>query len=103
MSTWQPELDELAHRAVLAAELGGPERVARQRAAGRLTVREDAAALKGEIAARLEAVRSPFRTGESYLVEGVVDAADTRPLLCEWAEQAYAQPLAEPRGVGVRP
>jgi acetyl-CoA carboxylase carboxyltransferase component len=38
--TWDPELTELAHRKALAAELGGPERVARQHATGRLTVRE---------------------------------------------------------------
>jgi propionyl-CoA carboxylase beta chain len=50
----------------------------------------DAAALKSEIAGRLEAVRSPFRTAESFLVEEIVDPVDTRPLLCEWAEQAYA-------------
>jgi propionyl-CoA carboxylase beta chain len=50
----------------------------------------DAAALKSEITGRLEAVRSPFRTAESFLVEEIVDPVDTRPLLCEWAEQAYA-------------
>jgi len=38
--TWEPELAELAHRQSLAAELGGAERVARQRATGRRTVRE---------------------------------------------------------------
>lgn len=37
---WQPELDELARREALAREMGGPERVARQHASGRLTVRE---------------------------------------------------------------
>jgi propionyl-CoA carboxylase beta chain len=50
----------------------------------------DAAALKDEIAGRLEAVRSPFRTAEAFLVEEIVDPADTRPLLCDWVEQAYA-------------
>jgi propionyl-CoA carboxylase beta chain len=50
----------------------------------------DAAAMKDEIAARLEAVRSPFRTAEAFLVEEIVDPADTRPLLCEWVQQAYA-------------
>jgi acetyl-CoA carboxylase carboxyltransferase component len=38
--TWQPELDELRRRQALARELGGTERVERQRAAGKLTVRE---------------------------------------------------------------
>jgi acetyl-CoA carboxylase carboxyltransferase component len=38
--TWEPELDELRRREELARRLGGEERVARQRAAGKLTVRE---------------------------------------------------------------
>lgn len=38
--TWQPEIDELHRRRALAAEMGGPERVERQRAAGKLTIRE---------------------------------------------------------------
>ena len=37
---WQPEIDEIAKRRALAAEMGGPERVADQHARGRLTVRE---------------------------------------------------------------
>ncbi len=38
--SWQPEIDELRRREALARELGGAERVERQRASGRLTVRE---------------------------------------------------------------
>jgi acetyl-CoA carboxylase carboxyltransferase component len=38
--TWQPELDELRRREELARRMGGEERVARQHASGRLTVRE---------------------------------------------------------------
>ena len=38
--TWQPELDELDRRRQLAAEMGGPEGIARQRRRGKLTVRE---------------------------------------------------------------
>ena len=45
--TWDPELAELAHRKQLAAQLGGPERVERQHATGRLTVRERLDALLG--------------------------------------------------------
>ena len=37
---WQTELDDIERRRKLAAEMGGEERVARQHAAGRLTVRE---------------------------------------------------------------
>jgi acetyl-CoA carboxylase carboxyltransferase component len=39
-SEWQPELAEIEHRRALARELGGAERVARQRELGKLTVRE---------------------------------------------------------------
>src|SRR3954466_8218103 len=38
--TWEPELDELRRRTELARRMGGDERVARQHASGRLTVRE---------------------------------------------------------------
>jgi acetyl-CoA carboxylase carboxyltransferase component len=38
--SWKPELEEIARREALAREMGGAERVARARAAGRLTVRE---------------------------------------------------------------
>ena len=46
--SWQRELDELEHRRRAALELGGPEKVAKHRAAGKLTVRE-----------RLDAVADP--------------------------------------------
>src|SRR5919199_326989 len=38
--TWGPELEELRRREEQARQLGGAERVARQHAAGRSTVRE---------------------------------------------------------------
>src|SRR5437764_6956247 len=37
---WEPEVAELRHREELARRMGGPERVERQHASGRLTVRE---------------------------------------------------------------
>jgi acetyl-CoA carboxylase carboxyltransferase component len=42
---WKPELDEIERRKRAALELGGPEKVARHRAAGKLTVRERIAGL----------------------------------------------------------
>ena len=38
--SWEPELEELRRREALAGEMGGEERVARQHASGRRTVRE---------------------------------------------------------------
>jgi acetyl-CoA carboxylase carboxyltransferase component len=43
--SWQPELDELARRRAIAAGHGGPDKVAKHRAAGRQPVRERIAAL----------------------------------------------------------
>jgi acetyl-CoA carboxylase carboxyltransferase component len=60
-----------------------------------LEAAEDPEALRAEIEERLEAVRSPFRTAEAFLIEEIVDPRDTRPLLCEFAE--LAAPL---RGTG---
>src|ERR671918_2152626 len=39
--------------------------------------------------ARLDAVRSPFRTAERFSVEEIIDPRDTRPLLCDWAARAH--------------
>jgi propionyl-CoA carboxylase beta chain len=62
----------------------------------------EAERLKAEIAARLEAVRSPFRTAEAFLVEDIVDPADTRPLLTEWVGSAYDALAADTRHGDVR-
>ena len=43
--SWEPEVEELRRREELARRMGGPEKVARQHAAGRLTVRERLGAL----------------------------------------------------------
>jgi len=46
--SWQPEVDEIAYRRALAAKLGGDDKVARHKAAGKLTVRERIAACTDE-------------------------------------------------------
>jgi propionyl-CoA carboxylase beta chain len=64
----------------------------------------EAEKLKSEIAERLENVRSPFRTAESFLVEDIIDPAETRPLLTEWAAAAYdVLPTLPPRVIAPRP
>ena len=52
-----------------------------------LEAAEDPVALRAEIEARLDAVRSPFRTAERFGVEEIIDPRDTRPLLCAWARR----------------
>jgi propionyl-CoA carboxylase beta chain len=44
----------------------------------------DPAAALAAIQARLEAVRSPFRTAERFGVEAMIDPRDTRAELCAW-------------------
>jgi methylmalonyl-CoA decarboxylase subunit alpha len=43
--SWKPEIDALQRRLALAAQMGGPEGIARQHASGKLTVRERLARL----------------------------------------------------------
>ncbi len=63
--SWQPEIDELRRREALAGELGGPERVERQRASGRLTVRE-----------RIERLLDQASFDETGAIAGVGDYAE---------------------------
>lgn len=101
---WQPELNELAERRRIAQEMGGPERIARQHAAGKLTVREridcllDPGSFReiGSIGggAHVPHTLTPFRSAEAFLIEEIIDPRDTRPLLCEFANMAA--PLRTP-------
>ena len=54
----------------------------------------DPAATLREIEQRLNLLRSPFRTAESFWVEEIIDPRDTRKLLCEFAR--LAEPLGTP-------
>ena len=72
-----------------------------------LEAADDPVALRAEIEARLNAVRSPFRTAERFCVEEIIDPRDTRPLLCDWAERAHElvrhELAAGPKARGPRP
>ena len=65
----------------------------------------DPAARRRELEAKLDALRSPFRTAETFGIEEIIDPRDTRPLLCEWAATAYDLLPAElgPKRRGLRP
>lgn len=65
----------------------------------------DPVALKAEILRRLDAVRSVFRTAESFGIERIIDPAETRPLLCDWISLAYEllATQAGPKARGLRP
>jgi len=63
-----------------------------------LEAADDPAALRAEIEARLNAVRSPFRTAERFSVEEIIDPRDTRPILCDWAARAHELVALDARG-----
>ena len=64
---------------------------------------EDPEALRAQIESVLNAVRSPFRTAESYLVEDIIDPRKTRSLLCEFAELAAPLRKTGPSAFPLRP
>ena len=72
-----------------------------------LEAAEDPVALRAQIEARLNAVRSPFRTAERFGVEEIIDPRDTRRLLCDWAERAHELIAHDvgggPKARGLRP
>jgi acetyl-CoA carboxylase carboxyltransferase component len=59
-----------------------------------LAAADDRDAKLAEIEDRLNLLRSPFRTAETFLVEEIIDPRDTRRLLCDFAQ--LAQPLLTP-------
>jgi len=50
----------------------------------------DPDARRREIETSLNRFRSPLRTAEAFGIEEIIDPRDTRGLLCEWAQAAYA-------------
>jgi acetyl-CoA carboxylase carboxyltransferase component len=63
----------------------------------------DRAAKLAEIETRLNALRSPFRTAETFWVEEIIDPRDTRKLLCEFANLAEPLRTPGPRAFHMRP
>jgi propionyl-CoA carboxylase beta chain len=63
----------------------------------------DPEATRREIRARLERLRSPFRSAERFYVEEIVVPSETRRWLCEFADLAAGSIAAAPRGFHYRP
>ena len=59
-----------------------------------LAAAADPTAKLAEIEERLNKLRSPFRSAETFWIEEIVDPRSTRPLLCEFVN--LAAPLREP-------
>jgi acetyl-CoA carboxylase carboxyltransferase component len=63
----------------------------------------DPKAKLAEIEARLNKLRSPFRTAETFAIEEIIDPRDTRPLLCDFANLAEPLRTPGPRAFPMRP
>ena len=65
----------------------------------------DPDAMRAELEARFNSIRSPFRTAEAFGIEHLIDPRDTRPILCDWVELAYEVESTRlgPRRRGYRP
>lgn len=59
----------------------------------------DPLARRNELVEYYKRFETPFRTAEKFLMENIIDPRDTREILCDWIEEAYAQ---MPRLVGVK-
>ena len=55
----------------------------------RIAEAEDPGAMIRELEARYNKLQSPFRTAERFGVTDIIDPRETRPILCDWVEQAY--------------
>ncbi len=64
---------------------------------------DDPDALRSELLAGFEAIRSPFRTAEAFDIEEIIDPRETRPLLCEWVNLVWETIETGPRSRGYRP
>jgi len=50
---------------------------------------ENPDARRQELETYYDQLQSPFRTAERFGVQDIIDPRDTRPILCDWVEQAY--------------
>jgi propionyl-CoA carboxylase beta chain len=56
-----------------------------------------------KIKARLNRVRSPFRSAEFFEIEEIIDPRDTRPVLTRWVKLARRALTTEPARFWYRP
>ena len=50
---------------------------------------DDPAALRAELVARFDTVRSPIRTADAFDIEEIIDPMETRPVLCRRINRVY--------------
>jgi propionyl-CoA carboxylase beta chain len=64
---------------------------------------EDPEVLKAQLYKKFDAIRSPFRTAESFYAEEIIDPRDTRPLLVDFIQHAWRTLEPGERRTGFRP
>ncbi|MDX2378596.1 MAG: carboxyl transferase domain-containing protein [Acidimicrobiia bacterium] len=90
-NNWATPRREVSTRVVWpATDAGGipPEGGIEAAYKRQLAESEDPAALRAELAARIETARGPLGPLSKFQLEEMIDPRDTRPLICEWAETA---------------
>lgn len=68
-----------------------------------LSEAEDPEALKAQLYRKFDAIRSPFRTAESFFAEEIIDPRETRPLLVDFMQHAQRVLEAGETRTGFRP
>lgn len=68
-----------------------------------LDAAEDPEAKLAEITERLNRLRSPYRTAETFWIEDIIEPHRTRPLLCDFANLAAPLRTAGPVSFAMRP
>jgi len=68
-----------------------------------LSEAENPEELKAALYKKFEAIRSPFRTAESFLAEEIIDPRQTRSLLVDFAHHAQRAIEAGERRISFRP
>ncbi|MCD0503129.1 acyl-CoA carboxylase subunit beta [Bordetella petrii] len=64
---------------------------------------DDPRAKVQEIEARMRSLTSPFRSAEAFVVEDIIDPAETRAVLCDFIDVVTPLRQAGPRSAGYRP
>ena len=77
LMAWDERMKDFHARRAKARGMGGPERLARRRAAGALNARE-----------RVELDTLPYGAAARHLVHDVIDPADTRDVVIRFLEQS---------------
>lgn len=68
-----------------------------------LSEADDPEALKAQLYKKFDAIRSPFRTAESFFAEEIIDPRETRPLVADFVHHAQRVVEAGETRTGFRP